>query len=382
MDAVLVAAGFDSGVAEVGPCRGPTSVLGGNLGSLPLSKTPATTAPAVARRAIPPASTVFLLIRFGGSSGSSGLVAMLGASATGTTTGPRSAPSGSARKAPVAISAADGRSAASLASIWSRTVSNGPASSGRATTRRRRRSVDVLVKNRCRVLGRERRLTGDQLVEHATQRVHVRRLAGLPASGSLGSEVVRAADDLAGRRQRARPVAGNVSDTEIRDLDGPVRRQQQVARLHIPVDDIFAMRGGQARGGLFDDVDRTLFRQGPVLGELRGDGPAFDQLHHQEEAVAVLAEVVHRHDVRVAQPRGGSRLALESGSSARVVTGRQQQLDRDHTFQLFIGGAEDLAHAAPPESGPQSVTLRNQHSPPVPSLKTNQPISNARAYTA
>jgi hypothetical protein len=131
VDAVLVAAGFDSGVAEVVPCWGPTSVVGGNLVSLPLSKTPATTAPAVATRAIPPTSTVFLLIRFGGSTGSSGLVAILGVSGMGTTTGPRSAPSGSARKAPAAISAADGRSAASLASIWSRTVSNGPRSSGR-----------------------------------------------------------------------------------------------------------------------------------------------------------------------------------------------------------------------------------------------------------
>ena len=131
VDAVLVAAGFDPGVAEVVPCRGPTSVLGGNLVSLPLSKTPAATAPAVARTAIPPTSMVFLLIRFGGATGSSGLVAMLGVSGTGTTTGARSAASGSARKAPAAMSAADGRSAASLASIWSRTVSNDPLSSGR-----------------------------------------------------------------------------------------------------------------------------------------------------------------------------------------------------------------------------------------------------------
>ena len=46
-----------------------------------------------------------------------------------------------------------------------------------------------------------------------------------------------------------------------------------------------------------------------MRGELRGDRPPFDQLHHQEEAVAVLSEVVHGHDVRVAQPRGGPRFA-------------------------------------------------------------------------
>lgn len=228
-------------------------------------------------------------------------------------------------------------------------------------TRKYRSGVDVLVENRRRMFRLERRLTGDQLVQHATERVHIRRLAGLRAPRPLRRNVKRAADELTGRRQRARPLTGQVSDTEVRDLDGPIRRQQQVARFHITMYDVLPVRRGESGGGLLDDVDRAIFRQRSVQGDFLGDSPAFDQFHHQEEALTVVTEVVHRDDMRITQPGGGSRLAMESLGRSRIPVGRQQQLDRDRPPELFIGGAEHLSHPAAPNRGTQPVSLRNQH---------------------
>jgi hypothetical protein len=142
------------------------------------------------------------------------------------------------------------------------------------------------------------------------------------------------------------------------------------------------MRRRQACRSLLDDVDRPVFRQRPVLGEFvlgefGGDRASFDQLHHQEEPVAVMTEVVHRHDVRIAQSRGGSRLAVESLGRPGRIFGRQQQLDRDRTSQLFIGAAEDLSHPAPPQRGTQPVSIRNQH-PDTRTHPQSQPTCPAR----
>ena len=222
----------------------------------------------------------------------------------------------------------------------------------------------MLVENRRRVFRRERRPAGNQLIEHATQRVHIGGLPRRLTPRPLGGEVVRAADNLARRRERARPFSWKVSDAEIRDLHGPVRRQQQVARFHVTMNDVLQVRRGQARGRLFDDVDRAVLRQRSLLSELRGDSAAFDQLHHQEEAFVVTTEVVHRDHMRVAQPRGSSRLPLKSFARSGVLIRRQQQLDRDNPPQQFVRGTEHLPHAAPTDRGAQSVPLSNKHPDP------------------
>jgi hypothetical protein len=168
LGAVVVAPRF--GVLDVAPVGGSISVVGGRVGSLPLSRTTASTAAAVAIIATTPAASALFRARSASarlasarltgaaSTGSSGLVpsaptgtaaasvaapaappaaapagAMPGAMPGGTTgTTPWPSPGDSARSEPAAISAADGRSAGSLASIRTSTLSKGPASSGRS----------------------------------------------------------------------------------------------------------------------------------------------------------------------------------------------------------------------------------------------------------
>ena len=97
------------------------------------------------------------------------------------------------------------------------------------------------------MFGRERRMADDELVKHATQCVDVRRLAGLPALRSLGGQVVGAADDLPGAVSVVDAVVGNVSDPEIRDLDGPVRRSSRLPGLTSRWTMSSPVSGGQAR---------------------------------------------------------------------------------------------------------------------------------------
>lgn len=155
--AVEVAPGF--GVPEVAPAGGSISVVGGRFGSLPLRRMTANVAAAIASTATTPAASALFRARSASnrlasarltcasSAGSSAPVTG-SSSAAGTAaapigvvaeaviggpigTTPGSSPSDSARSAPAASSAAVGRSAGSLASIRNRTLSKGPASSGR-----------------------------------------------------------------------------------------------------------------------------------------------------------------------------------------------------------------------------------------------------------
>src|SRR5882757_4501228 len=97
------------------------------------------------------------------------------------------------------------------------------------------------------------------------------------------------------------------------------------------MDDVLAVRHGKTCGTLFDDVYRTVLRQGTALGEFVGDRPAFDQLHLQEELIAMVTEVVDSDEMRVVQPGSSLGLAAEALGCPRIAIGRQHQLDRDLT---------------------------------------------------
>ena len=97
---------------------------------------------------------------------------------------------------------------------------------------------------------------------------------------------------------------------------------------------------------LIADVDDAVDRQrrrrrGPVQ---RG---AVDQLHHDEAAAFVLADVVERADVGVVQRRGGARLALEALRGQRVGGRRlRQELHRDVAAEPEVLAPVHDTHAA------------------------------------
>jgi hypothetical protein len=93
------------------------------------------------------------------------------------------------------------------------------------------RGIEVLVQDRERGVGLERCAPGEQLVQHAAQRVRVRGRSGRPAQGALGGQVQTGADDLPGGGQGGGRVVEEAGDAEVTDLDDAVGVQEQVHGL-------------------------------------------------------------------------------------------------------------------------------------------------------
>jgi hypothetical protein len=192
-----------------------------------------------------------------------------------------------------------------------------------------------------RVLGLERRPSGEQLEEDDPERVHVALRADLAAGRLLGSHVLRRPDH--GSRRGQRRVGKCSGDSEVRDLRATLAVEEHVGGLEIAVDDAVLVRLRQARGDVPGDPGDLL------VGERRRqalvEGPAGHVFEHQIEPVLELPVVEHGHDVRVREGGRRARLALEP----RRGTGRGQELDRDGPFELEVVGEPDLGHAAAPE---------------------------------
>ena len=121
---------------------------------------------------------------------------------------------------------------------------------------------------------------------------------------------------------------------------------EQIRRLDVAVDDPGGVRGLERVG----DLDRERQQQ---IGLERAPGDAMlqrrpvEELHDEERAAVLLADVVDGADVGVIQRRRGPRLAAESGQRLGIVgeVGRQE-LQRDEALQPRVLGFVHDAHAA------------------------------------
>jgi hypothetical protein len=126
------------------------------------------------------------------------------------------------------------------------------------------------------------------------------------------------------RERRLAAGPGGTGDTEVDEVGEfgpPLSRvgEQDVRRLHVAVHQPFGVDRVEGRGDLLDDGDGPLRGQRPLHVEEVGEFVAFDEPHVEEESAVDLAEPVHRDDVRLADPRGGLRLAAEAGRELRVA---------------------------------------------------------------
>ena len=96
-----------------------------------------------------------------------------------------------------------------------------------------------------------------------------------------------------------------------------------------------------------DEKDEGLpGREGRAVGDDVPQRRAVDQLHRQEDDVAVLALVVDADDVGVGQPRRRARL-LDEAADEGVVLGEvgPHHLEGDGAVQAQVAGAVDGGHA-------------------------------------
>ena len=166
----------------------------------------------------------------------------------------------------------------------------------------------------------ERRLPGQQLVQHAAEGVDVAPAvdAALPA-GLLRAHVGRRADRHAGPGQGLL-AAGRAGDPEVGHQRLAVG-EQDVLRLDVPVDDVVAMGVVQRQGRLPDDADRLVHRELDLAGEPVPQALALDERHGVPELTRGFSRVVHAQDVGVLEPGGELDLPLEA-----LVADRRGQL--------------------------------------------------------
>ena len=87
---------------------------------------------------------------------------------------------------------------------------------------------------------------------------------------------------------------------------------------------------GEAGADLARDLGGPLFREAADALQQPGQIFAVDQLHRQEHAAVVLADVVDAADVAVRHLARDAHLVVELGEPLRILgNGRRQELQRD-----------------------------------------------------
>ena len=156
------------------------------------------------------------------------------------------------------------------------------------------------------------------LVGHDAQRVQVARRPALASGDPLRRDVAGRPHHRPGRRQGSR--ADRVGDAEIRDPHGTVRREHDVRRLDVTVDEPRAVRCLQARRDLGDDVHGPRGVERPA-GQHRVQRRPLDQFHDQVGLASFWLTVVEDpRDVLVFQGTGVQRLGLEPGLSFGLMS--------------------------------------------------------------
>ncbi len=130
------------------------------------------------------------------------------------------------------------------------------------------------------------------------------------AVGLLRSHVGRRAHD--GARLRLAHVIQFPGQTEVRNPEAAVGRQQDVGRLQVAVDDLRLVSRLHGAGQRLDQLRRFLRRQGRAV-ELLVQRAARAELQAYERQPFVLADLVDLDDISVLQAGDGFGLGLEAG---------------------------------------------------------------------
>ncbi len=193
---------------------------------------------------------------------------------------------------------------------------------------------DDLVVHIQRGIGLERAPARHRLVQQHAQRPDVDAGPEAAPLYLLGRHVMGRAHHAAGDGQVL--AVQQLGDAEVGQHHAALGLDQDVGRLQIAVNDALAVGVVDGAGDRLQDLHPLVHRQArPQLGQR----PPGDEIHHD----VVGADLVHRHDVRVVQPR--RRRGLDPQAIGRAVA---QDLDRHLATQV---GVARLEHVAGPAVG-------------------------------
>jgi hypothetical protein len=230
------------------------------------------------------------------------------------------------------------------------------------------RVVDMGVQNLCRGAGK-RRSPDDAAIEDRAQRIEVRPPVDLVAVGALFGRhigrrahgapdvgqfrcVERAGDAKIGEERRH--GVGQCADAHRMVAVAIHHAQQYVARLDIAVHDAAAVGVIERAGDWLQQTRGVVGRQPHGFLHQVGQGRPFDQLHDDVGQAVVLAHVVDRHDVGVAQVAVGARFLAKAGAHGGVGVG-QEHLHGDGPIASGVYGAIDRGHGAAAQPLDQAI---------------------------
>jgi hypothetical protein len=216
---------------------------------------------------------------------------------------------------------------------------------------------------RCGVAG-ERCAASEHLVQHAAERPDVGAFVdGLPPR-LLRTHVRRGPEDHTGDGVgRARtPVARSrvaigcrrlqgFRQTEVENLDGPIRTHFHIGWLQIAMDDSCLMGGFKRFRDLLSNAQRLIDGNRPERNSM-GQVRSCDQFHDDRSNAVGPLEPIDDRDVRVIQRSQDFCFALEAGQPFGVRGQRRRQdFNGDIAFQVWIGSSVHLTHAAGTDLG-------------------------------
>jgi len=221
---------------------------------------------------------------------------------------------------------------------------------------------------------------GEQLVEHHPEAEQVRPRVHVLVLYLLRGDVGELALDHA--RPGVDVLHPGLGHAEVHQLGLAVEGEDDVARGHVAVDDLLGLPAEvPGRVGVVQPVghvghDAADHGDGQLLAAPGGHVEQVAQvlagevLHHQQQVLLVLVDVVDLDDVRVSQ-RGRQARLVEEHLHEALVLGQVRQDALDHHELLeaadaLLGGQQHLGHASHRHAPGQSVTCERHLLQPAP----------------
>ena len=168
-----------------------------------------------------------------------------------------------------------------------------------------------------------------------------------------------------GTKGRARDgtlcVGSQAGDPKVGDHRPPVAREQDVAGLHVPMDDAADVGYAQTARDLQPDPYCLSGAETPDPRQTRREVFAIDEFHHQVRLSIVGSCLQTGDDVRVAQHRGSERFAPEAHRDIRVRDDlATKELDRDAQVEPPVIRPMDGRHATDPDPFAQQIAIADE----------------------
>ena len=187
------------------------------------------------------------------------------------------------------------------------------------------------------------------LVQQDAQGVEIAAGVGAAVDGLRGG-VGDGAEEGAGLG-----LAGGVEgagDAEVGDLDAAVEAEEDVAGLHVAVDDVLGMGFFEGEGDGFGDAADFEGREALPALEAVLEGLAFDELHGEVVRAFGLTGLVDADDVGVLEAGGEAGFLLEAADVVELVGAIVvEDLEGDEAAVTGVACAVDGGHAAGAEPG-------------------------------